>query len=343
MRLILTSLVALGTIALTTGCERKPKDETPAVTALASGQTASTGSQPITVDNALPQYSKVAGVTGNLSSMGSDSLNNLMAFWVESFCKEYPNVRIQVEGKGSGTAPPALIEGTAQLGPMSRDMTSGEIDQFEKKFGYKPTKIAVALDTLAVFVHRDNPINELSLPQLDGIYSKTFTSGNRDVKTWGDVGVKGDLEARPISLYGRNSASGTYGYFKEIALFKGDYKDTVKEQPGSSAVVQGVNSDRFGIGYSGIGYLTSGIKALAISKEVNGQAYSATYANALSGDYPLSRYLYIFVNRHPQNGLSPVVKEFLTFVLSKEGQEIVVKDGYLPLSAQMSSNEVKKL
>jgi phosphate transport system substrate-binding protein len=305
--------------------------------------TAGLSGQALQVDRGLPEYKKVAGVTGNLNSIGSDTLNNLMALWVEAFRKEYPNVNIQVEGKGSGTAPPALIEGTAQLGPMSREMKSEEIDQFEKKHGYKPTMVAVAVDALAVFVNKDNPISALSLQQLDGIFSKTFKSGNADIKTWGQAGAAGDLAARPISIYGRNSASGTYGYFKEIALFKGDYKDTVKEQPGSSSVVQSVSSDRFGIGYSGIGYLTSGVKALAVAEKTGGQAHAANYDNAMSGKYPLARNLYIYVNKSPKDGLAPVVREFLKFVLSKGGQEIVVKDGYMPLTAQMSAAETRKL
>jgi len=300
--------------------------------------------QAVKVDDRLPAYSKAAGVTGNLNSVGSDTLNNLMALWVEAFTKEYPNVRIQVEGKGSGTAPPALIEGTAQLGPMSREMKSEEIDQFKAKYGYEPTKIAVAIDALAVFVHKDNPVKEFSLHELDGIFSKTWKSGSKDIKTWGEVGVKNELAGRPISIYGRNSASGTYGYFKEHALFKGDYKDTVKEQPGSSAVVQSVSTDKFAIGYSGIGYVTSGVRAvpLADTGKWGGQAYAANYENALSGKYPLARYLYVYINR-PKSGLDPVVGEFIKFVLSKQGQEIVVKDGYLPLTADLSGKEHAKL
>jgi phosphate transport system substrate-binding protein len=319
MRLIMTSLVALCALGASLSLQ---------------AQTA--------VDKKLPQYKKVAGVSGNLNSIGSDTLNNLMALWAESFRREYPNVAIQVEGKGSGTAPPALIEGTAQLGPMSREMKSEEIDQFEKKHGYKPTKIAVAIDALAVFVHKDNPVKELSLNQLDGIFSKTFASGGQDIRTWGQAGVTGDLASRPISIYGRNSASGTYGYFKEIALFKGDYKDTVKEQPGSSSVVQSVSTDRFAIGYSGIGYVTSGVKALALAGKT-GEHFAATYENAMSGKYPLARNLYIYVNKHPKDGMPPVVKQFLTFILSKEGQEIVVKDGYMPLTSQLSAAEIGKL
>jgi len=317
MRLILSSLIALTTVA---GLQ----------------------AQAVKVDNKLPQYRTTAGVTGNLNSVGSDSLNNLMSFWVESFSKKYPSVRIQVEGKGSGTAPPALIEATAQLGPMSRAMTSDEIDKFKARFGYEPTRISVAIDTLAVFVHKDNPIKQLSLQQLDGIFSKTFRSGNSDIRNWDQVGLSGNFQGRPISMYGRNAASGTYGYFKEVALFKGDYKDTVKEQPGSSAVVQGVTGDGFGIGYSGIGYLTSGVKTVPLSKTATGQAYEANYENALNGNYPLARYLYIYINK-PQSGLTPIVREFIKFILSKEGQEIVVKDGYLPLTAAMSETESKKL
>lgn len=302
-------------------------------------------SQAVKVDPKLSHYKKVAGVTGNLNSVGSDTLNNLMAFWVEAFNKQYPNVKIQVEGKGSATAPPALIGGTSQLGPMSREMKSEEIDKFEKKYGYKPTKVAVAIDTLAVFVNKRNPIKSLSMEDIDGIFSKTHKSGRKDVRTWGDLGVKGEWAAKPVSLFGRNSASGTYGFFKEHALFKGDFKDTVKEQPGSSSVVQGVGTDRFAIGYSGIGYATSDVRAVPLSSEkaYNGQPFAATYENALSGKYPLSRYLYIYINRNPKKPMDPLVREFLTFVLSQQGQQIVVKDGFLPLTSKMESQELAKL
>jgi len=314
-----------------------------ALSLLAAGSAIAQG---VKVDPKLTTYKTVPGVSGNLNSIGSDTLNNLMAFWVEGFSKKYPGVKIQVEGKGSATAPPALIEGTAQLGPMSREMKAEEVDKFEKKYGYKPTRIAVSIDTLAVFVHKDNPLKKLTMTEIDAIFSKSRKGGHRsDIKVWGDLGVKGDWAGRPISLYGRNSASGTYGYFKEHALFKGDYKDSVKEQPGSSSVVQSVGSDKYGIGYSGIGYATSGVKAVAVAdeKKWNGEAFPPTYENALNGKYPIARFLYVYVNRNPKKGFDPLVKEFLKFVLSKEGQEIVVKDGYLPLTAKMEADELKKL
>lgn len=297
----------------------------------------------VTVDAKLPSYKATSGVSGNLNSIGSDTLNNLMTYWAEGFKKKYPNVNIQIEGKGSSTAPPALIAGTAQLAPMSREMKGKEIEDFEKKYGYKPTKIGVALDSLAVFVNKDNPVKSLSLDEVDAIFSKTHKRGLADVTTWGQVGAKGPLAAKPISLFGRNSASGTYGYFKEHALNKGDFKNTVKEQPGSASVVEGVAKDISSIGYSGIGYATSGVKALALSDKKGGPVYEASYANVLSGKYPLSRMLYIYVAKKPGQPLPKVVEEFLKYALSKEGQQVVVKDGYDPLPAAVAAKQLQAL
>lgn len=300
--------------------------------------------KPIQVDKDLKIYTKVEGVSGNLDSIGSDTLNNLMTFWAEAFRKHYPNVKIQIEGKGSSTAPPALIEGTSQLGPMSRAMKNKEVDQFEEHYGFAPVKIGVALDSLAVFVNKDNPIDALSLQEIDAIFSKNRKGGLEDnIVTWREAGVKGPLARRPISLYGRNSASGTYGYFKSKALFKGDYKDTVKEQPGSASVVLGITEDLAGAGYSGIGYKTSGVKAIALSQKKGGRAYEPNYTNVLNGKYPLARMLYIYIVKEPNKQIDPVILEFLKFIQSKEGQEIVVKDGYLPLPAKVAKKQLSLL
>ena len=300
--------------------------------------------QIIKVDKNLPHYKKVSGISGNLNSIGSDTMNNLLALWLEGFKKYYPNVNIQIEGKGSSTAPPALITGTSQLGPMSRKMKNVEIDKFEKKFGYKPKYIATSLDALAIYVNKDNPIKGLSLPQVDAIFSKTRRGGfKKDLTTWGMLGLNGDWTKRRISIYGRNSASGTYGYFKKHALFKGDYKDIVKEQPGSASVVQGITEDRYGIGYSGVGYKTSGVRIIPLAKKLNGKFYEGLYKNVLSGKYPLARFLYIYINKKPNTNLDPLVKEFLKYVLSYEGQKIVIKDGYLPLPAKVAKKQLKNL
>jgi phosphate transport system substrate-binding protein len=291
---------------------------------------------------AVESYRPVSGISGNLNSIGSDTLNNLMALWAEQFRKQYPSVNIQVEGRGSATAPPALTQGTAQLGPMSRAMKPEEEEAFEKKHGCKPTRISVALDCVAIFVHKDNPIKSLTMDQIDGIFSKTRKSGTANVATWGDLGVIGELASRPISCYGRNSASGTYAFVKEHALLKGDFKDTVKEQPGSAAVVNGVANDRAAIGYSGIGYVTSEVRAVALGTKA-GEAAQPTFDNALTGKYPLGRALYIYVAKKPNEPLSPTVAEFLKFVLSKEGQEIVVKDGYGRLPGSLVQKQLKVL
>jgi len=296
------------------------------------------------VDAGIPAYQKVPGVSGNINSVGSDTMNNMMALWGETFRKLYPNVKIQVEGKGSSTAPPALIAGTAQFGPMSRAMRATEIDQFESKYGYKPTQVRTSYDALAVYVNKDNPIAKLTLAEVDAAFSKSRKRGfKQNVTTWGQLGLTGDWANRPISLYGRNSASGTYGFFKEHTLANGDYKDTVKEQPGSASVVQGVTEDRFGMGYSGIGYKTSGVKAVPLAEKDGGAASDGNYDDVKSGKYPLSRFLYIYINRAPGKPLDPIVKEYVKLVLSQEGQEVVIKDGYLPLSAEIVKQELAKI
>jgi phosphate transport system substrate-binding protein len=296
------------------------------------------------VDPKLPSYSRVAGVAGSIKSVGSDTMNNLMTLWAETFKRMYPNVEIEIEGKGSGTAPPALIEGTATFGPMSRKCKAKESDRFEEKFGYKPTELPTSIDMLAVYVHKDNPIAKsgLSLQQLDAIFSKTRKLGAaKNIRVWGDVGLTGEWANLPISLYGRNAASGTYGYFKKHVLGKGDYKDEVKEQPGSSAVVQGVASDKGGIGYSGIGYKTADVAVVPLAAKPGGKAVPPEAASV--EDYPLARFLYLTVNYRPGSRLDPLRREFLKLVFSKEGQQIVIKDGYLPLTHSLAKQALKQV
>ena len=295
------------------------------------------------VDPALPSYSKVSGVSGNLSSVGSDSLANLMTLWAEEFKKNYPNVNIQIQAAGSSTAPPAMTEGTANMGPMSRPMKESEIQAFEEKYGYKPTAVPVAIDALAVFVHKDNPIQSLSIEQVDAIFSSTrLCGGEKDITTWGDVGLTGEWAAKPLQLFGRNSVSGTYGYFKEEALCKGDFKANVNEQPGSASVVQSISSTLNAIGYSGIGYRTSSVRAVPLSKK-GGEAFEANEQNALAGKFPLSRFFYVYVNKAPNKPLSPLDAEFIKLMLSKQGQEVVMKDGYIPLPSKVAEKTLKEL
>ncbi len=296
------------------------------------------------VDAELGEYAATSGVSGNLSSVGSDTLANLMTLWAEEYKRFYPNVNIQIQAAGSSTAPPALTEGTSNVGPMSRKMKDKELASFEKKFGYKPTAIPVAIDALAVYVHKDNPIQGMSIAQVDAIFSNTRRcGGDDDFSAWGDLGLEGNWVKRDIQLFGRNSVSGTYGYFKKKGLCKGDFKSTVNEQPGSASVVQSVSSSLNGIGYSGIGYKTSGVKALPLSKKSDGEKIAATSENAISGDYPLARFLYVYLNKAPGKPLSPLESEFIRMVLSTQGQKVVVKDGYIPLPSKVADKALASI
>ncbi|MDQ7015330.1 MAG: phosphate ABC transporter substrate-binding protein PstS family protein [Gammaproteobacteria bacterium] len=298
----------------------------------------------VKVDTALPDYSISRGVSGSISSVGSDTLANLMTLWAEGFKRYYPNVNIQIQAAGSSTAPPALTEATSNLGPMSRKMKHKELAAFEKRYGYKPTAIPVAIDALAVYVHKDNPIKGMSIADVDAIFSSTRKCGAaKEVKKWGDVGLSGSWRQRRVQIYGRNSVSGTYGYFKKKALCKGDYKNGVNEQPGSASVVQSVSSSLNGIGYSGIGYKTSGVRAVPLAKKVGGEFIAASPENAINKRYPLARFLYVYVNKHPNKPLPPLEREFIKMVLSKEGQGVVLKDGYIPLPAKVVQKILHKL
>lgn len=294
------------------------------------------GATALDVDAVIPAYEKTSGVSGNLSSVGSDTLANLMTLWAEAFKRFYPGVNIQVQAAGSSTAPPALTEGTANLGPMSRKMKANEIQAFENRHGYKPTAIPVAIDALAVYVHKDNPLASLSIPQVDALFSATRKCGHpADIAVWGDIGLGDDWKGRAVQLFGRNSVSGTYGFFKDVALCKGDFKNTVNEQPGSASVVQSITKSLNGIGYSGIGYRTSGVRAVSIAPKEGAEAIAATAENAVSGQYPLGRFLYIYVNKRPNEPLPPLEGAFLSMVLSQQGQQVVIKDGYIPLPARV--------
>ena len=298
----------------------------------------------VTVDKSIPEYKSTSGISGNFSSVGSDTLANLMTLWAESFKRSYPNVNIQIQAAGSSTAPPGLTEATSNIGPMSRKMKDKEIAAFEDRYGYKPMAIPVAIDALAVYVNKDNPIKGMSISDVDAIFSSTRACGGKaDVSKWGGLGLTGNWKSRDIQIFGRNSVSGTYGYFKKKALCKGDFKNSVNEQPGSASVVQAVTSSMNGIGYSGIGYKTSGVRPVPLTKKVGGKYIEATADNAVSGKYPLSRFLYVYVNKHPNKPLAPLEREFIKLVLSQQGQEVVVKDGYIPLPAKVVEKYLSKI
>lgn len=296
------------------------------------------------IEQGIPEYSRTSGVSGNLSSVGSDTLANLMTLWAEDFKRVYPNVNIQIQAAGSSTAPPALTERTSNIGPMSREMKDNEIEAFESRYGYKPTAIPVAIDALAVYVHKDNPIAGMTIPQVDAIFSSNQRCGAAgSIDSWGDLQMRGAWERRDIQLFGRNSVSGTYGYFKDAALCEGDFKNNVNEQPGSASVVQSVSTSINGIGYSGIGYRTSSVRAVPIAKSEASEFFEATPENSVAGNYPLARFLYVYVNKEPNKPLPPLEQEFVKLILSKTGQEVVLKDGYIPLPARVVQGTMRSL
>jgi phosphate transport system substrate-binding protein len=299
----------------------------------------------IEIDSKLPDYVPVSGIAGgNLKTVGSDTMNNMVGLWTEEFKKIYPGVKPEVDGKGSSNAIPALTNGQASFGPMSREPKKAEIADFKSKFGYEPTIVGASIDMLAVYVNKDNPVDGLSFPQIDAIFSTTRKLGERRrVTKWGAFVSKGPLVDQSVTCYGRNAASGTYGYFKEVLLADGDFGAWVNELPGSSSVVQSVGKNANGIGYSGIGYRTADVKALSLAVEQGGEMIPPTPENAYAGDYPLARFLYLAVNYDERIGLDPLRREFLKYIFSKQGQQQVVKDGYLPVTAEMAREALQSV
>jgi phosphate transport system substrate-binding protein len=297
------------------------------------GLTLVTAAHALDVDPQLPAYKPVPVGAALIKSVGSDTMGDLMRNWADGFTKLNPNVKIEIDSKGSGTAPPALLEGAAQIGPMSRPMRSEEYEPFEKKYGYHPTSFPVAVDALAVYVNKDNPIQCLTLEQLDNIFSKAYLHpGGADLKTWGDVGLTGDWATAPIALFGRNSQSGTYDTFVNQVLRHGEFRDEVKEQPGSAEVAKMVAGDKYAIGYSGIGYLTDGVRTVPLAVSSADKCYDTSPESTYTGNYPLARYLNIYLNKPPGKPLDLPILEFVKYVLSKDGQTETIKTGFYPIT-----------
>jgi len=298
----------------------------------------------IALDQNLPGYRLVATLSGHIKSIGSDTLGREAALWASAFEKLYPDVKIDIEAKGSATAPPALLDGMAQFGPMSRPMMAEETAAFDAKYGYKVSRFRVAVDALAVYVNKDNPIPCLTLPQVNGIFASTIKApGSANIKTWGDLGLTGEWAAQPIALYSRNAVSGTYEYFRETALYGGDYKPDIKQLPGSEAVVESVAGDKFGIGYSGIGYKTDSVRAVPLASYYGATCYDVSVEPTLSGKYPIARYLYVYVNKNPAQPLEPLRAEFIKYILSKDGQTQTEKDRFYPITNEIREAELRKL
>ena len=284
------------------------------------------------VDPEIRSYAKADGVAGLLTVAGSETMKPLSHRWESKLRELYPNLTIQVQGIGSETGPPALLEGKAQIAAMSRQMTSKEIEAFTKRFGYEPTEVPVANDALAIFVHRDNPISGLSLEELDAMFCKERRRGHpEDVTSWSQLGLNGEWDVALIKLLGRNQASGTATFFREHVCANGELKENMTKEPGSASVVVGVKKDRYAVGFSGIGYRTSSIKPIPLAAEKGKPFIEPTFETCINASYPLRRHLYLYVNKAPKTAISPAVAEFVKFAMSREGQQVVVQEGFFPL------------
>jgi len=307
----------------------------------------------------IPAYTPGASLSGHLQSVGADTMETLMRYWIADFEKIYPNIKIDMEAKASGTAGPALTEGRADLGPVAREMLPAEEQQFEKKFGYKPLAIRVAggsyrtpgkTHAITFFVNEKNPIQKLTFAQLDAMYSTTRKRGYRQVSTWGDVGLTGEWAGKPIHLWGLILPNGI-GHFLQMRLLEaGEWKSGIEERTtvGSlaalDAITMGVAKDPYAIGYAGFGNIVPGVKTVALARDAGGPFYPGTFQEVVEQRYPLSRVTYIYVNRAPGKPLDPKVREFLRFVLSSQGQGDIVKEAvFLPLPPAMVKEELAKL
>jgi phosphate transport system substrate-binding protein len=300
----------------------------------------------VPIPDAAKPYKGVGDLSGTLTIAASDALSKLAALWTEEFRRHYPAVTIRVENKDSKVAAQALIDGTAHVAPMSRLMYNSEVKKFEEKFGYRPTSFAVAVDALVVYVHKDNPIEGLTMEQVDAVFSKLPANGQKPFTQWGDLDLGGEWAEAPINVYGLPPSSGTYAFFKDHALnrasietsvLRGEFRAGIKEQPDIGAVIQRIAEDRFGIGYGGSAYATPNVRMLPLADNEFSPFVEPTVKNVTARLYPLRRYLYIYVNQ-PQRKilksskpLPPAVREFLRYVFSRQGQAAVLKENYAPV------------
>lgn len=280
-------------------------------------------------------------VVGSLGAVGSDTLAGLMLRWGEQLTDRHPGIRLQLQASGSASAPPALVAGTTRLGPMSRAMSDAERRDFIERHGYPPVEIEVARDALVVIVHRHNPLTQLSLAELDGIFSATRRCGGGHAIThWRELGI--ERPSGRLALHGRNAASGTYGLFRQRALCNGDFRVRLDEHPGSAAVVAAVAASPRAIGYAGRNHLTAGVRALPLV-DADGEAVRPDPERVRRDDYPLSRTLYLYLNLPPGEALPGPERAFVELILSPEGQETVAELGFVALPQATLERQRRRL
>jgi phosphate transport system substrate-binding protein len=308
----------------------------------------------------LPSYRASDELSGEIRSIGADTMEKLMKLWIDGFRKLHPNVTFKMEAEASGTAAPALTAATSDIGPVAREMLPNEVEPFEKRYGYKPFAVRVSggsyrtpgkTHAIAFLVNKINPIDKLTFAQLDAIYSTTRKLGYKeDITTWGQLGLKGEWADKPIHLWGLKRPNGIAYFVQERVFGGGEYKDGINERttvgslPALDAIAQGVAADPYAIGIAGFGNVTPDVKAVALAATNGGPYFKGTFEEVVDQKYPLSRVIHIYLNRAPGKPLDPKVREFLRYILSQEGQDAVLQEGiFLPLTPEQVKQELARL
>src|SRR5688572_21484033 len=307
-----------------------------------------------------PSYISTEGVQGRFTIAGSNTMYPLMTRLSGEFRRYYPDVHIAIEGQGSksvvaeddrrpfwemvqnkstyrrgdGSDDGHQVSMQVQVMASSRRLSPKEVETFESRYGYRPMEIPIALEAVAVYVHKDNPIQGLTLDQVHAIFSNKSRRDVKEITTWGQLGFQDERREAGIHLYGRDQRSGTRAYFKERVLLDEEFRTTLQEEPGSANLILAVGRDPLGIGYSGISFQTSFVRVLPLAVNSSLRFVTPSAESAVDGSYPLTRTLYLYINKKPSERLSAALSEFLRFVNSRQGQEIVVKAGVyaLPLA-----------
>jgi len=309
------------------------------------------------LEPALASYVPASSLSGRLTIAGSDTMQRLMAMLAAEFTSRHPDVKMAVEGGGSSAGIREFIigyssqrrgeksrdghDGASQTTVLasSRELTAKELAAFSARYGYEPVVIPVAMDAVAVYVHRDNPIQGLTVDQIDAIFSSTRKRGLPAITTWGQLGLQNGWDHQPIHLYGRDRDSGTHDFFELVALDGGKLREDVNLKPGSASEILAIAGDPLGIGFAGIGFQGSAVRVVPLAGHGGGQFVMPSVESVRNQTYPLSRFLYLYVNQAPNRKFDPVLFEFLKFVNSQEGQNVVANAKFYPLPLnQVSKN-----
>lgn len=303
------------------------------------------GLSAIAVADELPEYQPGSLGKTSLSSVGSDSMADLVDLWAAEFNKFHPQTKVQVVSRGSATAPAALIEGTADVGPMARPMKSVELEKFKRSYGFEPTQIRTAMAGVAIYVSKSNPIKSISFEQLDALYSKSMNRGAKaEIASWQDLGVNLGVSKNDVMLLGAGLSSFARSFFRQQVLMLGDFSSDVTMTADTASMLETISLNDNAIGFGAVlDEIPEGVRLLPVSRSGDGKAVLPTKTALRNGDYPLGRFLNVYIVREPGKEIDPETKEFLRFVLSKNGQAIVAEEGLLPLPVSIAKQELAKL